>query len=248
MATYAISDIHGYYDKFMDMLKLINFTNTDVMYILGDIIDRGTDSLKLLHYIGSQENMHYMKGNHEELFVHSDVEFKSWYRNGGAAFNAELIQAKMDRDVLREWFKDLPMLLKVQVGQNTFYLAHAGLIIEDGVVAENQVYNYVLWHRKNSRDDYKLSANTYAVFGHTPTQDICRDTLGYTGAAITNNILRLNSAFFIDGKVYSPRKGQLNCLRLDDFAEFTIRNYESNEGTENRGLPTKVYTPLRRSK
>lgn len=38
---YVMSDIHGCYEQFMIMLKKIHFTDTDILYILGDVIDRG---------------------------------------------------------------------------------------------------------------------------------------------------------------------------------------------------------------
>ena len=50
MSTYVLSDLHGQYDKFMDMLKLTKFNDNDKMYILGDIFDRGPDPLKILDY------------------------------------------------------------------------------------------------------------------------------------------------------------------------------------------------------
>lgn len=39
MATYVISDIHGQYDMFMDLLEKISLTDKDKLYILGDIIE-----------------------------------------------------------------------------------------------------------------------------------------------------------------------------------------------------------------
>ena len=37
---YVMSDIHGKYDKFIKMLELIEFSENDELYILGDIFDR----------------------------------------------------------------------------------------------------------------------------------------------------------------------------------------------------------------
>ena len=39
--TFVISDIHGHQDAFFDLLKQVNFTDDDFLYILGDVIDRG---------------------------------------------------------------------------------------------------------------------------------------------------------------------------------------------------------------
>lgn len=45
---YAVSDIHGCYDKYIQLLHRINLRPTDTLYVLGDIIDRGPDGLKIL--------------------------------------------------------------------------------------------------------------------------------------------------------------------------------------------------------
>lgn len=41
MATYVMTDIHGMYDSFKQMLDKINFTPSDYLLILGDNVDRG---------------------------------------------------------------------------------------------------------------------------------------------------------------------------------------------------------------
>ena len=38
--NYIMSDLHGRYFEFLDMLKEINFKDEDILYILGDVIDR----------------------------------------------------------------------------------------------------------------------------------------------------------------------------------------------------------------
>ena len=48
---YAMSDLHGCYDKYIKMLEKINFSNDDTLYILGDIVDRGADGIKILQDI-----------------------------------------------------------------------------------------------------------------------------------------------------------------------------------------------------
>ena len=59
MATYFISDIHGEYDLFMKLLKKIKFNDNDTLYICGDIIDKGKDSIKLIKFVSNQKNIFY---------------------------------------------------------------------------------------------------------------------------------------------------------------------------------------------
>ena len=46
--VYAVSDIHGCYDKYIDLLNEINFSPDDTLYVLGDVIDRRPDGFKIM--------------------------------------------------------------------------------------------------------------------------------------------------------------------------------------------------------
>lgn len=48
MANYCISDIHGHYDYYKKMLEKIGFSDDDMLYIIGDVVDRGPHPVKLL--------------------------------------------------------------------------------------------------------------------------------------------------------------------------------------------------------
>ena len=67
MATYVISDIHGMYNKFIELLNKIKLKETDTLYILGDVLDRGPDPIKTLLKIMSMSNVICMLGNHEDM-------------------------------------------------------------------------------------------------------------------------------------------------------------------------------------
>lgn len=57
MATYVISDIHGEYDKFMELLDKIKLKETDTLYILGDILDWGPHPIKTLRKLMDMPNV-----------------------------------------------------------------------------------------------------------------------------------------------------------------------------------------------
>ena len=65
--VYVISDLHGYYDLFIKLLEKISFSEFDLLYIIGDVCDRGPDSLKILFYIQEHDNIILIKGNHEYM-------------------------------------------------------------------------------------------------------------------------------------------------------------------------------------
>lgn len=47
--TYVMSDIHGCYREYREMLEKIVFSDADTLYILGDVVDRGPQVAELLN-------------------------------------------------------------------------------------------------------------------------------------------------------------------------------------------------------
>lgn len=55
--TYVMSDIHGEYEKYLQMLQLIKFSDEDELFVLGDVLDRGPEPIKLIMDMMSREKM-----------------------------------------------------------------------------------------------------------------------------------------------------------------------------------------------
>lgn len=66
-----MSDIHGEYDRYMAMLDLIQFSEQDTLYILGDVIDRKPGGIEILQDIMRRPNVHMIIGNHEQMMLDS---------------------------------------------------------------------------------------------------------------------------------------------------------------------------------
>ena len=65
MATYVISDIHGELDRFEELLDKIGLRETDMLYVLGDVLDRGPHPVKTLLKLMEMPNAICIAGNHE---------------------------------------------------------------------------------------------------------------------------------------------------------------------------------------
>ena len=72
--TYVISDIHGQYDMFMELIDKIDLKQTDTLYVLGDILNRGPHPIKALRKLMEMPNAICIVGNHE-LMVLECLEF-----------------------------------------------------------------------------------------------------------------------------------------------------------------------------
>ena len=84
---YALSDIHGYYEQMIDSLKNVDLKNQEnKIFFLGDYVDGGNDSCKVLYYIKELYERHpeqttVLLGNHEEMFLdwlYSPVDELQW--------------------------------------------------------------------------------------------------------------------------------------------------------------------------
>ena len=62
---YIIADIHGCYNEYINLLKKIKFTDKDTLYILGDVVDRGPEPIKILQDMMKRKNVVHFIGNHE---------------------------------------------------------------------------------------------------------------------------------------------------------------------------------------
>jgi serine/threonine protein phosphatase 1 len=65
-----MSDIHGCYEKYIKMLDIINFSDNDTLFVLGDVIDRGDESFRVLKDMSMRTNVIPIMGNHEYAGYH----------------------------------------------------------------------------------------------------------------------------------------------------------------------------------
>jgi serine/threonine protein phosphatase 1 len=67
----VISDIHGCWDELRELLDLVGPTTDDEIIALGDIVDRGPDSEKVLGFFRDTPNAISIMGNHERKNIRS---------------------------------------------------------------------------------------------------------------------------------------------------------------------------------
>ena len=97
--VYAIGDIHGRADLFVDLLSLIREDNASRpraltrIILLGDVVDRGPDSAalvaRLMRYTRASDRFIVLKGNHEQIMLAAlsgdTAAAQMWLKYGGAA-------------------------------------------------------------------------------------------------------------------------------------------------------------------
>ena len=59
---YIVSDIHGCFDQYQALLKKIDFSDEDELYVLGDVVDCGPEPIKVLQDMMKRPNVIFILG------------------------------------------------------------------------------------------------------------------------------------------------------------------------------------------
>ena len=149
MSTYAISDVHGHFSTYRKLLEKLKFSDEDFLYVVGDVIDRGRDGIKIIQDIMSHPNMELILGNHEYMMIEA-IDFlrknenegkkqKSdlgeaftpvdlWFHpaNGGkTTYNAFMKLEREEQDRILEYMKGLKLIKRVNIGDKDYHISHS---------------------------------------------------------------------------------------------------------------------------
>lgn len=125
MATYVIGDIHGCDRSFNALLKKINFKpNTDKIYLVGDLINRGPRSVDVLERIlDSATAMQSVLGNHDLNFLAAAAGFVKIKKND--TFSS--ILTTKNPYVFIDYLRQCPLMIKIETEFNQIIIVHAGM-------------------------------------------------------------------------------------------------------------------------
>lgn len=226
MSTYVISDIHGEIDRFHSILNLINFSDNDTLYFIGDAIDRGPEGVAILQEIMKTPNIKMLLGNHEHMFMRyyaedvTDIEIRRWNKNNNTPTkNAYLKLTETEQKELMSFINSLPTHFDIEVNGRKFYLVH-------GFPGDN--LHDEIWGRPMNGEKNPFADKTL-IIGHTPVlyfmtveENLARQIMDMTISGESVRILYTKEFIDIDcGSGYldvEPRR--LACLRLEDMKEF----------------------------
>lgn len=157
----VIGDVHGCYDKLMYLMEKLPYT--DNICFVGDLIDRGPDSKKVVDFV-IENNYNSVLGNHEEfvnlafqpndngeLIINREI-YEIWLRNGG---NQTLKSFGDSFFEYLDFFKNLPLYII----HKHFMISHS--YANNGTKTDK---DELLWHRQfwmPMGEDY------INIFGHT---------------------------------------------------------------------------------
>lgn len=243
MSTYIMSDIHGNSKRFHEMLNLIQIDwSKDYLYINGDIVDRGNDSLKLFYEIIEMQKNHgdhivILKGNHElfiDYYLSGYLPENRYASFGGKDTIRELKELNYSRQrELIEIIRRLPVYVEITSPvRGDMIIVHSGLHVDHIIKNDDGSVN-VIESIKSALawDEYQFLISGYlqeeapawvtkrldkvVCVGHVPTM--------YLPDIQAPIICMKNGGKVIMTDCGAGHKGgRLGCIRLDDEKVFYV--------------------------
>lgn len=230
---YCASDIHGDYTRFKKLLEKINLIDSDTLFVLGDVIDRGQQPIEILQDMMYSSNVIPILGNHEYVALQTlhlltteitkesiallDEEFMQgmleWLNIGGQTTIDGFKKLSKDEQIdVLDYLSEFSLYEEVIVNGQDYILVHAGLsnFSLDRKMEDYQLYEFIF-----AKAEYYLTyfKDKILVTGHTPTRFI-EDNKGQ------DCIYKCNNHIAIDcGVGYG---GQLGAICLDTGEEFYV--------------------------
>ena len=210
-SVWVVGDIHGHLETFQALIERLNLSKGsqpiyqkknprkywpsplgDHVICLGDLIDRGPDSLGVLKLVEDSENIHSIRGNHDEMLrlsvspKHGKM-MKSWLKYGGV----DTLQSFSDDsdeqiEIAKEW---LPFIenLPTELILRDHRLVHGGYDLSKPL--EGQTNQDRMWSRTIFTAASPPDPKRQVIVGHTTVQALSRDADGIWGSELEKMVL-----------------------------------------------------------
>lgn len=195
--TYVIADIHGCATEYFELLDKIGFSLDDELFVLGDAMDRGPEPIKVIQDLMQRENVYYILGNHDAMFLEvlrrlmvdlneenanalTSEDFLAYFdyiQNGGEETLRQFRRLPpIQQADIRDYLESSPAYETIEYDGKLYVLTHAGI---DKFDPEKELDEYdpedFLWARPDYERKYFPGDRIFLVTGHTPTSLIRND-------------------------------------------------------------------------
>ena len=156
--TIFVGDIHGCIDEFNELLRVLNYNpKRDRLILLGDLMDRGPDSLAVIRK-AREMRLECLMGNHEHKYI-------KWFRSWGTkvdVYDRKDFYTKLeDQDIT--YIHDMPTYIEL----DDVIAVHAGL--KPGIAISSQTKDDLMYLRYTDADRKFISLKKINKLGKEAT-------------------------------------------------------------------------------
>ena len=220
MATYAVGDIQGCYIEFRQLLEQLRFDPAaDKLWLVGDLVNRGPDSLGVLRLVKSLGDAAItVLGNHDLHLLAVAEGVAELHRSDTLH---DILDAP-DRTELLAWLRT-QRLLYVEGG---FVLVHAGLL-PGWAVAQAQQLAHEVEAALRGEHHHEFLARMYGNHPHQWEDDLT----GYKRLRVITNALTRMRICTVHGEMEFKFKGEEKDIPQGYLAWFGVPGRVSADAT-----------------
>ncbi|MCW6652674.1 serine/threonine protein phosphatase [Aerococcaceae bacterium NML210727] len=187
--AFVVGDVHGMFEMLEELLTHWQRATQQLIFV-GDLIDRGPNSLAVLECVRHLQAEHgaiCLRGNHEAMLWETLIDPETYYgryeRNGGTTTITELLGHSIEgmsataiadelnatQPWLRPWIEQLPLYTEF----GNFVISHAGvdLGLDDWRRSTQRDF---IWIREPFHQAPNRTGREF-IFGHTPVMALHGD-------------------------------------------------------------------------
>ena len=234
------SDLHGGLEVFKDVLNKASYTSEDYLFILGDIIEKGPNSLDTLHYVMELVKNHrtfVLMGNNDtiafDIVNDENIDYLYYYVSNRSSIYKDMADAlgimltsetnyyEVNKLLLENFKEELEFLLNLPhiIETDRFIFAHAGIENFDELSQNNPLK---VMKTDVFMDNCQISPKLCFV-GHYPTL-----AYAYKIADCSPKRNFQKRIISIDGGYAVKSEGQINLLAIESEQNVNIDYFYSD--------------------
>lgn len=202
---FAVGDIHGYFTRLQAALDKAGFEpSVDRLFSVGDLVDRGPESLDVDEWLLRKPWFHAVRGNHEQMTVDSYAAGRTSDQcgmhlfNGGAWFYG---LSRIEQEYYASILQDLPLVIEVETAQGLIGIVHADVpraswgemisALSGSAFEADHVAAMLLWSRRRITEENQSGVEGVraVIVGHTPLSQ----------PVVLGNVYHIDTAGWMNG-------------------------------------------------
>ena len=214
---YVVSNIYGNYAKLQTLFRKIEFSENDLLYVLGDMVDYGEESMETVCDLSVRSNVYPVCGDHDVMACRMLSGFDAMLKKGSTPDESFIAD-------MQKWVSNggkIYKIMNISIGNTVYEIAETEdgrnfLLVHSGIRhfvpgQDPEDYDPADFYEGTLDTEKMYFKKTGLIVGHT---EIAFGQTSDSGLCRKGNLIALHS-----GAVPGP---SLNCLCLDNGQEYSV--------------------------